>query len=528
MTRDFSRPGRSEVYAANAMVATSHPIATSAGLKCLTEGGNAVDAAIVAASVLSIAEPHMTSLGGDCFALVSGDGLTNISALNGSGKSPQALSLDITREAGMSGEIPRHNAHAVTTPGSVDAWWRLHQRFGHSDWDKLFSPAINYAEHGIAVHERTAWDWGRHAENLADDEDARRYYLNGDKAYGLGEVFCCPPLAEALKLIAKDGRDGFYQGPVAEDILSKLNKMGGVHEHSDFADAESVFVPPISASYLRHKVWECPPNGQGLTALIIMKILERFDLATMTDIDRVHVTAEASKIAYGLRDRYIADPECTDKPTDWLLGQANIDKAAALIDMTRARDFADSDFPTHPDTVYLAVVDKDGMAVSFINSIFDSFGSGIASPRFGILLQSRGRSFSLSPTHPNVVAGGKRPLHTIIPGMLTIDDDLIGAFGVMGGQYQATGQATFLSNLLALGMGPQQALDSPRSFAYDGILSLESGYDRSVADALAKRGHQIDYPADPIGGGQAILRDLKSGILVGGSDARKDGCVMGY
>ena len=527
MMRDFFSPGRSTVMAQQAMISTSHPLATSVGLKCLYDGGNAVDAAIAAAAILSLAEPHMTAIGGDCFALVSPKGDTQIHAINGSGRAPSQLDPDALRAMYPDGVIPRNSPHAVTIPGAIDAWYLMHQKWGQASWKSLFEPVISYAKSGIPVHERVALDWSEDAENL-NDKDGQRYYLNEGKPYQHGQNFAVPSLAEAFELIASHGRDGFYNGPVAKDIIGKLQNLGGYHRIEDLANIQAEFVAPIHTDYRKRTIWECPPNGQGITALIMARLFERFDPANMAEADFIHLLAEISKQAYGLRDSFLADPDHAQVSVDWLLSDAVIDKVAEKIVMTSASAFAPSDFPTHPDTVYLSVVDKDGMAVSFIYSIFDGFGSGIASPEYGIILQSRGRAFRLDETHPNVIKPNKRPFHTIIPGMLTHGEKLIGPFGVMGGQYQAVGQMAFLINHLDFGMSPQQALDAPRSFAIDGDLQLEKGISKAVADDLATRGHHIVWNDSPIGGGQAIFRDLNTGVLMAGSDPRKDGFAAGY
>lgn len=527
MMRDFFSPGRSSVMADQAMISTSHPLATSVGLKCLYDGGNAVDAAIAAAAILALAEPHMTSIGGDCFALVSPKGDTDIHAINGSGRAPSRLDPNALRAKYPDGVIPRNSPHAVTIPGAIDAWYLMHQKWGQASWRSLLDPAIYYAKAGIPVHERVALDWDEDAENL-NDKDGQHHYLKDGKPYRQGQHFAVPSLAEAFELIAAHGRDGFYNGPVAKDIISKLNDLGGYHHLDDMATIQAEFVTPINGDYRQRTIWECPPNGQGVTTLIMARLFERFDPVNMAEADFIHLLAEISKQAYCLRDRFVADPDHARVSVDWLLSDAVIDKAEAAIDMSLASAFAPSDFPTHPDTVYLSVVDKHGMAVSFIYSIFDGFGSGIASPEYGIILQSRGRAFRLDEHHPNVIMPNKRPFHTIIPGMLTHGNKLVGPFGVMGGQYQAVGQTAFLINHLDFGMTPQQAMDAPRSFAIDGDLQLEKGISKDVADNLASRGHRIVWNDSPIGGGQAIFRDLDTGVLMAGSDPRKDGLAAGY
>ena len=525
--RNFSYPGRSAVRARNAMITTSHPMATAAGLKVLTEGGSAVDAAITAVAVQTMAEPHMTGIGGDCFALISPDGSADIKAMNASGRAPQGISAAALTDQGMT-EIPRYGPHAITVPGAVDGWWRLHQRYGRFDWDRLMQPAVDYASDGIAVHDRVARDWGRSVENVTDDPDASAQYLNSGKAYQAGEVFCHPKLAETMGIIQQHGRDGFYQGPVMEDMVAKLQSEGGFHQEKDFTDTEASFVDPIRADYRGHTVWECPPNGQGVTALLLLRMMERFDLETLSDRDRIHVLAEVAKLAYHLRDTYLADPSFSPVPVEWLLADEQVDGFVAMISRDKATEYAPSDFPDHPHTVYLAAVDEDGMAVSLINSIFDDFGSGISTPEYGVLFHSRGKAFRLEADHPNAIEGGKRPLHTIIPGMLSQDDRLVGPFGVMGGQYQAVGHAMLLSNMFNLGMNPQQALDAPRSFAHAGVLQLEDSHGAEMAGILSGLGHEVDFPSSPIGGGQAIIRDAANGVLVAGSDPRKDGHASGY
>ena len=528
MQRNFSSPGRSAVHATNGMIATSHPVASAVGLKVLTDGGSAVDAAIAATAVLSIAEPQMTGIGGDCFALVSKDGSTDITAINGSGRAPAAASVDALKAAGLDSDIPQSSPHCITVPGAVGAWWALHQKFGALDWDKVIWPSVAYAEEGIAVHERVARDWAKSYANVAGDADAAIQYLKEGRPYKAGDVFCQPKLAAAMRCIQANGHDGFYKGSVMEDMVSKLQSVGGLHVESDFTEAEPEFVTPISTDVFGHTIWECPPNGQGIAALVLLRLLDRFDITSMSELDRVHLHAEATKIAYHLRDQLVADPHFANVPVDDLLTEDFIGSLAAKIDMEKAAEPLASDFPLHPHTIYLAVVDRNGMAVSMINSIFDDFGSGISTPEFGVLFHSRGKAFRLDNNHPNRIEGGKRPMHTIIPGMISRGDTLIGPFGVMGGQYQAAGHGMIISRMLGLGMNPQQALDQPRSFAHGGVLQLEDGYDQDFADALTARGHVLDYPFGPIGGGQAILRHPETGVLTAGSEPRKDGLAIGY
>ncbi|MEM7072892.1 MAG: gamma-glutamyltransferase family protein [Pseudomonadota bacterium] len=520
-----------ETITGEAMIATSHPVATTTGLRCLLEGGNAVDAALSACAVLSIAEPHMTGIGGDCFALVMPPDAPEPYALNGSGRAPKRATIEALQSLGVD-QLEPHSPHSVTIPGAVSGWWSLHQRFGRKDWDQILQPAIKYAAKGIGVHARVAWDWSLDWSNLTKDPDTASIYLHNHQPYGFGMRFANPTLAETLNLIADQGPDGFYQGAVRDDLLGKLNRLGGLHCEDDFATIAAEFLDPIATDALGHTIWQCPPNGQGLAALVLVRILERFEFETLDSADQIHLLAEAGKQAYHLRDQSIADPDFICVPIEELLADGNIAALADQIDMHKARTASPSLLPTHPDTVYLCVVDGDGMAVSLMSSIFDSFGSAITAPKSGMLLHSRGRSFSLDPTHPNALEPGKRPLHTIIPAMLGKDQRLAGPFGVMGGQYQVIGQAGFLLNHFCNGMNVQAALDAPRSFAFDGVLQLESGLDSQIVTDLAARGHQIvqGSPRRPImlGGGQAIMRNHETGLWHGGSDPRKDGMVAGF
>ncbi|MEM7070788.1 MAG: gamma-glutamyltransferase [Pseudomonadota bacterium] len=527
--RDFSFPGRSSIIAKNAMIATSHPIATAHGLCCLAQGGSAIDAALCASATLTLAEPHMTGIGGDCFALVKPTPQSQIIAINGSGYAPQQSNLNaIQKKCGAT--IPALSPHAVTIPGAINAWWKLHQKYGKLDWEQIFQPAIKLASDGVAIHERVAFDWSQAVEKLHFDQTTQNLYLKNGDAFKWGDVFANPKLAKTYRHIAKHGSDGFYKGWVCDDLLTKLTKMGGLHQESDFSGYEAQFVTPIKASYKDFTLWECPPNGQGVTALAMLKIIERFDLKTIPPIDYIHLMAEAGKLAYQIRDQWLGDTQNGQKLVDQMLDPHLIKKLAGQINFSKTLPFAPSDFPTHQDTIYLSVVDQDGMAISFINSIFDSFGSAITAPESGILLHSRGRSFKLEEGHPNAIAPLKRPLHTIIPAMVANDleypsDPL--PFGVMGGQYQAFGHAHLISNIADKGLDIQNAINAPRAFSYDGFLELESGHDKSVYHALTKRGHRIHYPAQPIGGAQAIMRN-KQGFLIGASDPRKDGMAAGF
>jgi gamma-glutamyltranspeptidase / glutathione hydrolase len=529
MTRDFQNRGRSPVMATEAAVAASHPLATAAALEMLHAGGNAVDAAIAASAVQCVVEPHMTGIGGDCFVLYAPAGGARVMALNGSGRAPEAATADRLRAEGLD-EIPRQSAHAVTVPGALAAWARLHADHGSLPWDRLLARAIGYAEQGYAVHPRVAWDWAREAWVLRADPGASAVLLPGGSAPAMGSRHAQPALANTLRLIAREGVGPFYQGEIAERLVRFLRGRGGLHGIDDFATTSADWVEPISSTYRGCEVLECPPNGQGLAALLILNILSGFDLSkgSMSEADRIHLIAEATKLAYHHRDALIGDPSAMAVPPETLLGVDVAENLRSRIDMRRAAPPTLWTEPEHKDTIYLCVVDRQGNAISFINSLFHLFGSGLVEPETGVLLQSRGTSFNLRPGHPNAIGPRKRPMHTIIPGMLRKDGRILGPFGVMGGHYQAAGQAALVSGLFDRGLDVQAAIDAPRFFAWDGVLQLEAAIGEETARDLARRGHRIERPGDPLGGGQAILIDHARGILTAGSDPRKDGMAAGF
>ncbi|APX89724.1 gamma-glutamyltransferase [Brevirhabdus pacifica] len=525
--RDFQQPGRSTVIATNGMCATSHPLAAKVAVQMLEAGGNAVDAAIAAGVLLGICEPQMTGIGGDCFALIKPGDSDDIVAINGSGRAPAGLSAEKLRAQGHA-EMPQGSAHTVTVPGAIDAFCRMSAEHGRMGLKAVLAPAIHYAEAGVPVAARTAFDWVNGAENLQGA--ARDSYLANGQPLKVGQIFRSPGQAEALRLVAEHGRAGFYEGPVAQDMLAALRAAGGTHTEEDFARTEATVGTPVSGQYKGFELVEHPPNGQGATAILLANILAQFDVAAMDPMgaDRLHLEAEATKLAYDARNRFIADPDHTER-LDHLLDMGTAKKLAALIRMDSVLpDASAAAGGVHKDTVYLTVVDRDRMAVSLIYSIFRAFGSGIASERYGILFQNRGMGFTLQEGHPNEAGGGKRPMHTIIPGMLKRDGRLLMPFGVMGGAYQATGHARFLSNIADFGMEPQQAIDAPRAFAEQGILKVERGYSDAVRADLSARGHRVEVPEVAIGGAQAILIDDEGGTLHGASDPRKDGCALGY
>ncbi len=528
--RDFHLPGRSTVFAANGLCATSHPLAAKVAVDVLQEGGNAVDAAIAAAMMLNICEPQMTGLGGDCFVLLKPAGEERIVALNGSGRAPAGLDAGELRAQGHENMPIRHVA-AVTLPGAVDAFCTLSHDWGRWELARVLAPAIRHAEEGVPVAERTAFDWAIAARDGFLSPEAQAIYLPGGKAPRPGDLFAAPRQAEVLRRIARDGRAGFYQGAVAEDLVNSLRALGGSHTLDDLAATRATYGEPISGEYRGVELVEHPPNGQGAAALLMANILAEFDMAALDPAGaaRVHLEAEAARLAYDARDRFLADPDHVAR-LEHMLAPETAAALAALIDPKRAMapPVARATDNIHKDTVYLTVVDRDRMAVSLIYSVFHSFGSGLMSEKFGILFQNRGAGFSLSPGHPNEAGGGKRPMHTIIPGMLREGGRVAMPFGVMGGAYQPAGHVRLLSNLVDFAMAPQAALEAPRSFPDGPVLKLERGYGAETAARLSEMGHRIEVPEGPLGGGQLIRIDHARGVLIGASDPRKDGCALGY
>ena len=524
--RDFQLPGRSPVLAYNGMCATSHPLAAKTAIDILERGGNAMDAAIAGAILLGICEPQMTGIGGDCFVLYSPAGSEDVVALNGSGRAPARLDGSLLRDSGET-TVPLRSAHAVTIPGAIDAFCHLSDTVGTLGLDAILAPSIRYAEEGVPIAARVAFDWANNAATLQGN--ARNHYLINGQPPKEGALFRSPGQAEVLRRIAKDGRDAFYSGEIADDMISALNAVGGVHSAEDFSNVACSTSDPISGTYQDLEVVEHAPNGQGATALLMMNILSHFDIASMAPFGaaRVHVEAEAAKLAYDARDRILADPDHTSR-LNHMLSMETAKRLAGLINpdkaMTSAKTMSEA---VHKDTVYITVVDRDGMAVSLIYSIFHGFGSGIASDKFGILLQNRGAGFTLEEGHVNELKGGKRPMHTIIPGMIKDGGKVLMPFGVMGGAYQPNGHARFVSNLTDFSMDTQTAIDAPRAFADKGVLNVERGYSDEVRAQLTEMGHKVEIPRVAIGGAQAIkLR--ADGLLEGASDPRKDGCALGY
>ncbi len=524
--RDFHRPGRSAVLAQNGLCATSHPLAAATAIDMLKAGGNAVDAAIAGAVLLGFCEPQMTGLGGDCFVLLKPPGEDRVLGLNGSGRAPAGLSAAAMRDRGLTA-VPEQGIEAVTLPGAVDAFCRLSADWGRLPLAQVLAPAIRYADEGVPVAPRTAADWAEAADTLKGA--ARDRFLLDGAAPRTGQVFRAPGQAEVLRRIAAQGRAGFYEGEVAADIVASLRALGGCHTPDDLAATACDWTEPVAGTYRGVEVLEHPPNGQGATALLMLNILSQFDLASLDPFGaaRAHLEAEAARLAYDARNRFIADPARATR-LDHMLAPRTAQRLAALIDPARAAPRADPRRDAvHRETIYLSVVDRDRMAVSLIYSVYFSFGSGFASDRFGINFQNRGAGFTLAEGHPNEAGGGKRPMHTIIPGMLRRDGRVTMPFGVMGAAYQPCGHARLVTNLVDYGLDPQSAIDAPRCFAGEDGMEVERGYTPEVRQALAAMGHAVKVPGKPLGGAQAIVIH-EGGVLEGASDPRKDGCALGY
>ncbi|MDD2877461.1 MAG: gamma-glutamyltransferase family protein [Acidiphilium sp.] len=531
--RDFHLPGRSTVYASRAMAATSMPAATLAAIEALRAGGNALDAAITAAATLAVIEPQSTGIGGDCFCLYKKAGSPEVIALNGSGRAPAAATLDNYESRGIISLDPT-SPHGVTIPGAVAAWETLLAAHGNRDLAAALAPAIHYAEAGFPVAPRVAFDWAIAADKLRKT-GARALLPHGNPPTP-GTIIHQPELARSLRAIATHGAKAFYEGEIASRMVAELRARGGLHTELDFAAGRTAatFVAPVERDFDGLTIWECPPNGSGLLALMLLGIIEGFGPAPDGPLGpiRLHRHIEAARLVYRDRDALLADPEHSEIPIQHLLSDDYLTSLRLLINdeqtLKNLPRAGETLLPAHRDTVYLCVVDPEGNACSFINSTYQSFGSGIIAPGTGIVLHNRGLGFSLTRGHPNVIAPGKRPMHTIIPGMATKNGHAIMPFGVMGGHYQPMGQSWLLTNWRHYGLDIQESLDLPRVFPYGGTVEVERGVPQTSIDGLIARGHRITQVTRPLGGGQAILIDPDRGLLIGGSDPRKDGCALGY
>ncbi len=541
---------RSPVYSTNGIVATSQPLATAAGLEILAKGGNAADAAVAAGAALNVTEPTSTGIGGDMFALYFSADTKRVTALNGSGRAPAALTLDRLKREGFSTLEPFH-AYTVTVPGACAGWFDLIEKHGSLSMGEILAPAIRLASEGFPVAPVTSYFWGRGAQRqLASAPNGHELTIGG-RGPNPGEIFRNPGLARTFHEIAEGGASAFYQGKIAEAIIAVLKEAGGCMSMDDLAEHTSTWEEPISVDYRGLRVYECPPNGQGITALIALNLLEGFDLASLEllSVERLHLMIEAMRLAFADASWYVADPRFSNIPVKELLSKEYAGQRRKLIDLQRATVDQKRGSPvSSSDTVYLSVVDKFGNACSFINSNYMGFGTGIVPKGWGFTLQNRGHNFSLDPNHPNALAPHKRPYHTIIPAMVTRPPSPLGrgtsegqgegeflyaSYGVMGGFMQPQGHVQVLSALVDDGLDPQAALDQPR-FCIDideagGRVAMEEGMPEKTFTGLKKMGHPVysvgGYERALFGRGQVILRDAESGVLCAGSDIRSDGCA---
>jgi gamma-glutamyltranspeptidase/glutathione hydrolase len=534
---------RSPVIGRRGMVAASQPLAVAAGLEILQCGGNAADAAVAVAAALNVTEPTSTGIGGDCFALYYQAATRQVSALNGSGRAPAALTLERLEHEGYSQELPPYHAHTVTVPGACAGWCDLVERFGRLPLPVTLVPAIRLAEGGYPVAPVTAHHWQSGAANQLRTAPGGQELTLGGRAPHPGEIFRNPGLGRTLRAVAEGGKEAFYQGEIAEAIARTVQQAGGCLQMADLATHRSTWDLPIHVDYRGYRIWECPPNGQGLAALLGLNILEGFDLQELAplSVQRLHLEIEAMRLAFADARWYVTDPEFSQIPLDELLSREYAASRRKLIDPYRAtHNQQPGDLPSGTDTVYFSVIDEEGNACSFINSNYMGFGTGIVPQGWGFSLQNRGHNFSLDSAHPNCLAPGKRPYHTIIPALITrpsqagSGEDLFASFGVMGGFMQPQGHLQVASALIDDGLDPQASLDRPRFCLAEGNapsrVALEDGISPDVVEALAGMGHAV-YPVSGygralFGRGQVILRERETGVLWGGSDPRADGCAM--
>jgi gamma-glutamyltranspeptidase/glutathione hydrolase len=513
----------------NGLVATSQPLASAAALRVLQDGGNAVDAAITAAAVLNVVEPNSTGIGGDMFALMYMQQDGKPIGLNGSGWAGSKASVEFFKDRALR-EVPLFGMHSVTVPGAVAGWFKLHGRYGKLPMMRVLAPAIEYADKGFPVSDIIAGQWKRAEHRLQSTSDIARDLLNDGRAPRHGELFKMPKLARTLKLIAEGGRDVFYKGEIARKIVEFSDEHDGMLSLPDLADFDAQWVEPVSTNYHGYDVYELGAQTQGITALEMLNILEGYNLTRLghNSAEYLHLMIEAKKLAFADRDAYIADPDKARVPVARLISKEYAAERRRLISNSHAMASPRPGLPETGDTVYLTVVDKDRNAVSFINSLYESFGSGLVAGETGIVLHNRGALFQLDPRHPNVVAPRKRPFHTLIPGMVLKDRKPFFSFGVMGGDNQPQGHVQALINLIDFNMDAQQAGEAPR-FRHSGEeVLLESAFSADIRSGLAQKGHHLAAAIDAWGGYQGIVIDPKTGVLIGGSDPRKDGLAIGW
>src|SRR3954467_5774825 len=490
MSRDFQLPGRSPVIAGEGMAATSHPLATLAAIDVMRLGGNAVDAAVTAVAVLSVIEPHMTGIGGDCFALIAEDGKP-VWGYNGCGRSGEKASTEALLAEGLRAIEPT-SPHGDNVPGEIEDRTEIPRAHGNWPLDRVLEPAIHYAEHGFPVAALGASDWKGLVGKLGNSPGATKHYLPHGRAPEEGDIVRLPALAATLKTIAEDGPRAFYEGPIAQDMVTTLAARGAALTTEDFARHRGEVVTPISTNYRGIDLVEIPPNTQGLTALVTLNILENFDLASMEALgpDRFHLMLEAARMGFAVRDAHIAEPSFMRVSVDALNDKAFAKTLAAKLDRTKRVPLPKAPTPGS-DTVYLTVVDRDRRAVSLINSLFSSFGTGICTEKTGVLFNNRGSGFVLKPEHPNALGPSKRPMHTIIPALAMRGGRCDTTFGVMGAHYQPMGHVQMVLNMFDYGMDIQSAIDAPRAFFEGESTVVERGMAAATVAGLKSRGHKI-------------------------------------
>jgi gamma-glutamyltranspeptidase/glutathione hydrolase len=550
------RSRRSNVLATRGMVATSQPLAAQAGLEILKAGGNAADAAVATAAMLNVVEPTSTGIGGDMFALYWDAKTKQVTALNGSGRAPAAASISELRRLGYS-TMPDMTGHAVSIPGTVAGWSDLLARHGRMTLEDVLQPAIWTAENGYPVSEIIANGWASQVAKLTRSpgwqsgdldngppQPSGQELLIEGRAPRTGELMRIPTLGETLRGIAAEGKAYIYEGEFAHKLSAHVQRYGGWISPADMAAHVSTWDTPISADYRGYTLYECPPNGQGLAAIIAVNLAAGFDLAALNEVDRAHLMIECMRLGFADAQQWVCDPRVAQIPLDGLVSRAYADRRRQRIDRQRAAQKVRYGDPmAGSDTVYLCTADDDGNACSFINSLYKGMGTGLVVPGTGVSLQNRAALFVLDPDHPNALAPNKRPYQTIIPAMTVLDGELHAAYGVMGGYMQPQGHFQVLVNLVDFQMAPQQALDMPRFMLAGpaaglgageagGLVAMEEGWSYATLAELARRGHRLT-PVDgfgrvSFGGGQVILRNPETGVLVGGSDPRKDGCAVGW
>ena len=532
---------RSEVIARNGMAATSQPLATQAALDILKKGGNAIDAAIAANAVLAVVEPTGCGLGGDLFAIIWSADKDKLYGLNASGRSPRSLKLEYFKENGYE-FVPSYGPLPVSVPGCVDGWFEMHDMFGKLPIKDILQPAINYAREGFPVTEVIAYYLDKGTQLLKDYPNIKEVFMPGGKAPSKGEIFKNPLLANTLEKIVKGGRNEFYRGSIAKSIDAFMKKQGGFLTYDDMARHHSEWIEPVSTTYRGFEVWELPPNGQGISALQMLNILEGYDIESMGfgSADYIHLFTEAKKLAFEDRAKYYADPRFSKVPVAQLISKKYAAERRKLIDREKAGKVYDAGVIKTDNTIYLTVADKFGNMVSLIQSNYRGMGSGMCPAGLGFILQDRGEMFSLAPGHANVYAPGKRPFHTIIPAFITRNGKPYISFGVMGGDMQPQGHVQIVVNLIDFKMNLQEAGDAPRIYhtgsseptgqqmVDGGILNLESGFRTEVIQKLLSMGHTIQWNLGSFGGYQAIMWDEKNKVWFGASEYRKDGMAAGY